>query len=224
MNINPNWTEGCQYERGRLAARGLGAEHLATMLSTTAEDADSGSDDTCVVRQSPHEDKPTRRLSSLNKIKKHHPDMVINLMGCLVGVKGNKKVAERFPYCRCLLGALRPVAGWIDYLLKRDGRDDGSCRAGAALRLPGRGVDATGEQRGNCVSAFIPVVVRLLACLTPLLHHPLPPRGGSQPPPEEILAEVAPQLCCPGCQRNITLLSLVKSSTATVRTALIFPI
>ena len=61
-----------------------------------AEDADVIVLNTCVVRQSA-EDKAYGRLNSLKSIKKQRPEVVINLMGCLVGVKGFDKLRTRFP-------------------------------------------------------------------------------------------------------------------------------
>ena len=52
---------------------------------------------TCVVRQSA-EDRAIGRLSSLRPLKDKNPDLVINLMGCLIGVRGNDKILERFPW------------------------------------------------------------------------------------------------------------------------------
>jgi len=51
---------------------------------------------TCVVRQSA-EDKAIGRLSSLKPLKDKNPDLVINLMGCLIGVRGNTKIQENSP-------------------------------------------------------------------------------------------------------------------------------
>ncbi len=52
---------------------------------------------TCVVRQSA-EDKAYGRLHSLRPLKDQRPDLVINLMGCLVGVKGYEHLKKRFPF------------------------------------------------------------------------------------------------------------------------------
>ena len=52
---------------------------------------------TCVVRQSA-EDKAYGRLNSLKPLKQKNPELVINLMGCLVGVKGHERLAQRFPF------------------------------------------------------------------------------------------------------------------------------
>ena len=52
---------------------------------------------TCVVRQSA-EDRAIGRLNSLRPLKKANPDLIIGLMGCLVGIKGNQALEKRFPW------------------------------------------------------------------------------------------------------------------------------
>jgi tRNA-2-methylthio-N6-dimethylallyladenosine synthase len=49
------------------------------------------------VRQSA-EDKAMGRVSSFKKLKETNPDLVINLMGCLVGVRGAEKLRAKLPY------------------------------------------------------------------------------------------------------------------------------
>jgi len=61
------------------------------------QDADVIVLNTCVVRQSA-EDKAIGRLSSLRPLKTKNPDLVINVMGCLIGVHGNSRLQERFPW------------------------------------------------------------------------------------------------------------------------------
>jgi tRNA-2-methylthio-N6-dimethylallyladenosine synthase len=62
-----------------------------------AEKADVIVLNTCVVRRSA-EDKAYGRLYSLKPLKEHNPKLVINLMGCLVGVKGHEHLKKRFPF------------------------------------------------------------------------------------------------------------------------------
>ncbi len=50
-----------------------------------------------MVRQSA-EDKAYGRLTSLRPLKDKNPNLVINLMGCLVGVRGSEKLQQKFPY------------------------------------------------------------------------------------------------------------------------------
>ena len=96
-------------------------EHLGYGPTAQAEEADVIVMNTCVVRQSA-EDKAYGRLSSLRPLKEARPDLVINLMGCLVGVKGNARVAERFPYVDVFSPPSDPIP-LVEYLLRRDGRD-----------------------------------------------------------------------------------------------------
>lgn len=52
---------------------------------------------TCVVRQSA-EDRALGRLNSLQPLKRSNPDLIIGLMGCLVGIKGNAAIEKRYPW------------------------------------------------------------------------------------------------------------------------------
>jgi len=75
---------------------GSSLEHLGYTFTDQAEEADVIVLNTCVVRQSA-EDKALGRLSSLLPLKRQNPDLVINLMGCLVGVRGVEKLREKLP-------------------------------------------------------------------------------------------------------------------------------
>jgi tRNA-2-methylthio-N6-dimethylallyladenosine synthase len=72
-------------------------EQLGYQPSSTAEEADVIVLNTCVVRQSA-EDKAIGRLTSLKSLKLQNPAMVINLMGCLVGMQPLDDLKKRFPY------------------------------------------------------------------------------------------------------------------------------
>ena len=76
---------------------GSSLEHLGYIFTDKAEEADVIVLNTCVVRQSA-EDKALGRLSSLLPLKRQNPNLVINLMGCLVGVRGAEKLKARLPY------------------------------------------------------------------------------------------------------------------------------
>ncbi|MBN1449512.1 MAG: tRNA (N6-isopentenyl adenosine(37)-C2)-methylthiotransferase MiaB [Anaerolineales bacterium] len=91
------WTEGCQMNVADSQRVGSSLEHLGYIFTDKAEEADVIVLNTCVVRQSA-EDKALGRLSSLLPLKRQNPDLVINLMGCLVGVRGAEKLRERLPY------------------------------------------------------------------------------------------------------------------------------
>ena len=72
-------------------------ERIGLTLTHQADEADVIVLNTCVVRQSA-ENKAYGRLYSLKPLKEHNPHLVINLMGCLVGVKGYEKLQKRFPF------------------------------------------------------------------------------------------------------------------------------
>lgn len=72
-------------------------EKLGYKKSPRAEEADVVVLNTCVVRQSA-EDKAVGRLTSLKALKQKRPEVVINLMGCLVGIRGAAEMKARFPF------------------------------------------------------------------------------------------------------------------------------
>ena len=76
---------------------GSSLEHLGYSLTENPDEADVIVLNTCVVRQSA-EDKAMGRVSSFKKLKEKNPDLVINLMGCLVGVRGAEKLKVKLPY------------------------------------------------------------------------------------------------------------------------------
>lgn len=91
------WTEGCQMNVADSQRVGSALEHLGYSHTEQIESADVIVMNTCVVRQSA-EDKAYGRLSSLKPLKQKNPGLVINLMGCLVGVRGHEKLKASFPY------------------------------------------------------------------------------------------------------------------------------
>lgn len=91
------WTEGCQMNVADSQRVGSSLEHLGYSLTESPEEADVIVLNTCVVRQSA-EDKAMGRVTSLAPLKKKNPNLVINLMGCMVGVRGAEKLRERLPF------------------------------------------------------------------------------------------------------------------------------
>ncbi|MBM3178867.1 MAG: tRNA (N6-isopentenyl adenosine(37)-C2)-methylthiotransferase MiaB [Chloroflexi bacterium] len=91
------WTEGCQMNVADSQRVGSSLEHLGYTLTETIEEADVIVLNTCVVRQSA-EDKAMGRVTSLAPLKKKNPNLVINLMGCMVGVRGAEKLREKLPF------------------------------------------------------------------------------------------------------------------------------
>ena len=91
------WTIGCQMneaDSGRVAAE---LDRLGCTPAADSQDADIIVLNTCVVRQSA-EDRASGRLWSLKPLKDRDPDRVIALMGCMVGIRPNRSLVERFPF------------------------------------------------------------------------------------------------------------------------------
>ena len=91
------WTEGCQMNVADSQRVGSSLEHVGYTFTDNAEEADVIVLNTCVVRQSA-EDKAIGRLTSLRPLKTKNPNLVINLMGCLVGVRGAEKLRAKLPF------------------------------------------------------------------------------------------------------------------------------
>lgn len=150
---------------------------------------------TCVVRQQA-EDKIYGRLGSLRPLKAARPDMVIGLMGCLVGHKPGKALARRFPdvdvfippseteplvallRARALEAAAQEqeAAGLAERWQVQDGAGPG------ALTLPD-------HEQGRLISAHVPIVY---GCNWVCTFCIIPSRRGPERsrPPAEILDHV----------------------------------
>lgn len=181
------WTEGCQMNVADSQRVASALEHLGYTATHRAEEADVIVLNTCVVRQSA-EDKAYGRLSSLRPLKKARPDLVINLMGCLVGVKGNARIVERFPYVDVFSPPSDP-APLVEYLLRRDERGLQQSETALRYQLQDEELILPLSERGKLVSAFIPIV---LGCSHACTYCVIPYRRGVEQsrPPQEILREV----------------------------------
>src|SRR3990172_3130582 len=158
------WTEGCQMNVADSQRVGSSLEHLGYTFTEKAEEADVIVLNTCVVRQSA-EDKALGRLSSLLPLKRQNPNLVINLMGCLVGVRGAEKLRQRLPYVDVFSPPSDP-GPLVSFLSQGEIRmlesdettrrfammdDDPSTTLGTSLILPQ-------HERGQLVSAHVPVI------------------------------------------------------------------
>src|SRR3990170_4235264 len=90
-------TAGCQMNESDSQRVGSELEKLGYHATADPEAADVIVLNTCVVRQSA-EDKAYGWLTTLSPLKQEYPDKVVNLMGCLVGVKGNPNLLAAFPF------------------------------------------------------------------------------------------------------------------------------
>jgi len=91
------WITGCQmnYADARRVATEL--EKLGYRATPRPEEADVVILETCTVRQQ-SEDKAYHKLQSLKPMKARRPDMTVAVMGCVVGVRGNEVLEQRFPF------------------------------------------------------------------------------------------------------------------------------
>jgi len=112
------WTLGCQMnvaDSQRLASE---LEELGHHAADNPDNADILVINTCVVRQSA-EDKAYGRLRELAQVKQAHPNKVIGLMGCLVGVRDPLRLREKLPQVDVFLPPSDP-APMVDFLRDRD--------------------------------------------------------------------------------------------------------
>ena len=91
------WTTGCQMNEADSRRLGQQIEFAGFAPAACAEQADLVILNTCVVRQQA-EDKAVGRLTTLKAHKESRPDMVIGLMGCMVGMREAPGLMARFPY------------------------------------------------------------------------------------------------------------------------------
>ncbi len=179
-------------------------ESLGYTPTKKAEDADVVVLNTCVVRQSA-EDKAYGRLNSLRPLKKQRPGMVINLMGCLVGVKGNEKLKEHFPFVDVFSPPSNP-GPLIAHLTQDESRNMENAETSRRFAFMDGQLDIPLEERGKLVSAFVPIV---LGCSHACTYCIIPYRRGIERsrPAQDILAEVR-SLASQGV-KEITLLGQI---------------
>jgi tRNA-2-methylthio-N6-dimethylallyladenosine synthase len=132
-------------------------EHLGYQPTHQPEEADVIVLNTCVVRQSA-EDKALGRLSSLRPLKQRNPNLVINLMGCLVGIKGNHRLKERFPFVD-VFSPPSDTGTLVTYLIQRDGRTSEQTETRQRFTTMDNGWLLPLEERGKLVSSFVPIVL-----------------------------------------------------------------
>jgi tRNA-2-methylthio-N6-dimethylallyladenosine synthase len=190
------WTEGCQMNASDSRRVAGALEALGYQPAARPEEADVIVLNTCVVRQSA-EDKAYGRLTSLRPLKQRHPDLVINLMGCLVGRRDPDGLRKRFPFVdvfsppsdprplvRFLLGE-RPVHASGETIAALQSAISEDSTPGLA-RFP---FLAPGDSGAPPATALVPIV---LGCSHACTYCVIPyRRGGERSRPEtEILKEI----------------------------------
>ncbi|MAT41577.1 MAG: tRNA (N6-isopentenyl adenosine(37)-C2)-methylthiotransferase MiaB [Anaerolineaceae bacterium] len=180
------WTEGCQMNVADSQRVASALEKLGYEDTEKPANADVIILNTCVVRQSA-EDKAIGRLSSLQPLKKQNPNLVINLMGCLVGVKNNPVLEKRFPYVDVFSPPSDPEP-LITHLLEKEGRSHEIDTTEMRFAFMDGDLVLPDGDKGNLISSFVPVV---LGCSHACTYCIIPYRRGIEKsrPPIEILAE-----------------------------------
>ncbi|OGO18545.1 MAG: tRNA (N6-isopentenyl adenosine(37)-C2)-methylthiotransferase MiaB [Chloroflexi bacterium RBG_16_48_8] len=151
------WTAGCQMNVADSHRVASSLEKLGYQATQQAEEADVIVLNTCVVRQSA-EDKAYGRLNSLRPLKAQRPDMVINLMGCLVGIKGNPKLAATFPFVDVFSPPSDPRP-LIEYLSGQEGKDVELAETTMRHALMDEEFLLPQDSRDRLVCAFVPIVL-----------------------------------------------------------------
>jgi tRNA-2-methylthio-N6-dimethylallyladenosine synthase len=198
------WTEGCQMNVADSQRVGSALEHLGYTFTEKAEEADVIVLNTCVVRQSA-EDKALGRLSSLKPLKEKNPDLVINLMGCLVGVRGAELLRKKLP----LVDVFSPPSDpgpLIAHLTQGEIRTLESDETTRRFEVMDGDLLLPVHERGQLVSAHVPVVY---GCSHACTFCIIPFRRGVERsrPVGDIVAEVR-SLAAQGV-REVTLLGQI---------------
>ena len=181
------WTEGCQMNVADSQRVASALEHLGYQATAKPGEADVIVLNTCVVRQSA-EDKAVGRLSSLRPLKQQRPDLVINLMGCLVGVRGTDHLQQRFPFVDVFSPPSDP-GPLVAYLTQVESRELQHSETRQRFALMDGDLVLPAHERGQLVAAHVPVV---LGCSHACTFCIIPYRRGAERsrPVGEIAAEV----------------------------------
>ncbi len=198
------WTEGCQMNVADSQRVGSALEHLGYSLTPAAEEADVIVLNTCVVRQSA-EDKAAGRLTSFQPLKKKNPKLVINLMGCMVGVRGAEKLKKRFPFVDVFSPPSDP-GPLISFLTQGEVRSLEDAETTRRFLAMDDELILPVHERGSLISAHVPVVY---GCSHACTYCIIPYRRGIERsrPVGDIVAEVR-SLAAQGV-KEITLLGQI---------------
>ncbi len=198
------WTIGCQMNVADSHRVASSLEKLGYQEASRIEDADVVVLNTCAVRQSA-EDKAYGRLMSLKPLKQKRPNMVINMMGCVVGLKGHDRLKQRFPFVDVFSPPSDP-GPLLSYLAQREHKALEEAETARRFALQDGELVLPRSLRGKLVSEHVPVV---LGCSHACTYCVIPYRRGPERsrPPELILAEVR-SLAAQGV-KEITLLGQI---------------
>ncbi|MFN2115917.1 MAG: tRNA (N6-isopentenyl adenosine(37)-C2)-methylthiotransferase MiaB [Anaerolineae bacterium] len=206
------WTIGCQMNTADSQHLAASLERLGYSWTDDIEAADVVVLNTCVVRQQA-EDRIYGRLGSLRPLKEARPEVVIGLMGCLVGHRPARDLPRRFPYVDVFIPPSQTetmtsflTARALDSAAREGEEADTAARwrlqDGPSTEL----VPIPERERGAMVSAHVPAV---LGCNWVCTYCIIPSRRGPERSraPEEVSRHVEGLVA--GGVREVTLLGQI---------------
>jgi tRNA-2-methylthio-N6-dimethylallyladenosine synthase len=181
------WTSGCQMNVADSRRISSALETLNYQPAARPEDADVVVLNTCVVRQSA-EDSAVGRISSLKNLKNHRPEVVINVMGCLVGIKGTQDLEEQFPHVDVFSPPSDP-GPLMAYLTQEDSKTWHQEATSRRFAYMDEDLPLPAQDQDRLVSAFVPVV---LGCSHACTYCIIPYRRGIERsrPIDDVITEV----------------------------------
>lgn len=197
------WTEGCQMNVADSSRLSRALESLGLSATPDVNQADLIILNTCVVRQSA-EDRALGRLNSLRPLKLANPNLLIGLMGCLIGNHGNQALEKRFPWVDVFAAPSdpEPFLRALEERLQQDGSEawrkqvDEVLDDEFGLRL----------EEAHSVSENLPI---LLGCSHACTYCVIPSKRGKERSrdPEKILEEARSLVA--GGARELVLLGQI---------------
>ncbi len=196
QNVSPRryniWTIGCQMNEADSRRMAQQLEFAGLVATPSPEDADVVVLNTCVVRQQA-ENKAVGKLGAVQAIKNERPDMVIGLMGCMVGMREAPALKKRYPFVDVFMppSETGPMLehldqmGWLEDLREEERRQ-------RALRdaIQDEDLPLPAPVRGHAITANVPIV---LGCSHACTFCVIPYRRGAERsrPMRDILTEVS---------------------------------
>ena len=154
--------------------------------TSRADEADVIVLNTCMVRQSA-EDRAYGRLNGLRPLAKKNPDLVVSVMGCMIGVKGNAALQERFPFIK-IVSAPSDIRPLVEYLSEHTERQSEEAQTAERFAWMDGELALPSNEQNRLVSAYITVMD---GCSHACAYCIIPSKRGGEKsrPPEHILSE-----------------------------------
>jgi len=149
--------EGCQMNYADVRQVATALEGIGYKATEHAEEADVVILETCTVRQSA-EDKAYSWLASLKPMKDDRPDLTVAVMGCLVGVKGNRALQNRYPYVDVFMPPSSDGGPLLVYLQQRETQLNEENTVAKRFAFQDGDLELQPHEKGKLVSAPVTAV------------------------------------------------------------------